>query len=528
MSKNIIPILTGMLIAFIGFSIFWVFQKEDSQRFPLLEKNISENKSQKDSKKVQPQEKNLKKLLENQKNSQETVKKEIKKTDKDIYQEYITEAKKLLDNKYYSLASRQAAEAIKKNPNQIKAYSILGEIYFQTNELWKIENLITRMESIFPEHPEVLIIKTRQFIAARKYQEVLDLLAGIENPPAVLKYYKAVLLALQNNHKEAKKILKSLSSVEISPDTYNDRINLITGEESQKIGDLKTVYLEFEELVEPEDPHLFASLAKALAQNNEFSLAREFTDIAIAEDINYIDGWLIRGFTHLSQKNYAQAENDLRQSYELDPIRPETQYFLALALLEQKKYKESLIFFEKTLDYDFEFSEEVRWKLLDIYAQQKKYDKVLEFYKNLLTYNSEPKRFISAVHTAVDLLKKPEEALIFSKLLLKKNTKDQTALNIHAWALIANKKLDEAELILNKTLTLNTKNPRTLLNLGILYQKQKKLNKAKETFKKSYTVGLDQPDFVNIVNLASQKYNKLLEVNLPKEKTPSLNPENSP
>jgi len=508
MSKNIISLLTGFLIAFIGFSIYWVFQKENRERFPTSK-----------IKQELPEIKNSGKNTSHKKNSSQAQnnKQDNQKILKASYQEHIEEAQKLLENQYYSLASREAAEAIKQLPNQLKAYTILGDVYFQTHETWKIDNLIKRMEKIFPNHPEVLIIKTRQFISLKKYQEVLDLLSEIAEPPAILKFYKAVLLALQNNHKEARELLKSLSKVKVSDDAFEDRINLITESESKKISDFKTVYLEFDELIEPEDPHLFASLAKTLAQNDELDLAREFTDIAIAEDVNYIDGWIIRGYTHLLQKNFIHAENDLRQAYELDPIRPETQYFLALALYEEKKWNEALLFFEKALDYDFEFSEEVRWKLLDIYAAQKKYDKVLKLYQNLLDFNSEPKKFISAVHTAIDLLKKPEAALKFSKLLLEKNKEDQLALNLHAWALISNKKLDEANLILNKTLKLNPKNPRTLLNLGILYEKQGLKEKAKDTFKKSYMVGLDQAEYVNIVNIASGKYNKLLEELKPKE-----------
>ncbi len=452
----------------------------------------------------------------------------------------IEEAKKLMDHQYFSLATSEIAEAIKEKPDFIEPYLLLAEIYLRTGDVWKLENLLEEMRERFPNDPELTVIKTRQFINARKFADVLSLLNEVEeNLLPELQFYKAVLLSLQNDHEGTKAILKELQKIPVDKKDFvvtEDTIEQKTDEEKyvlapeigNKISKFAIAYEEFETLSEGKNAHLFATLSKILAENNEAVLGREFADTAIKEDVSYIDAWILRGYTELLLENTDSAEEDLRHAYELDPLRPETQYFLALALYEQKKYTEAALFFEKALDYNFEFSAEVRWKLLEIFSIQKKYDQVINLYKQLLDYDADSQKFVSAVHTAVDLLKKPEVALEFSEILIEKNPDDVFALNIHGWALIANTQYVLASQTLEKAKTLAPSNPRTYLNLGLLYEEQSLFDKAKEMYKRCYELGKENPEYLGIVNLAVEKYNQLLEQERPESREASANPPSSP
>jgi tetratricopeptide (TPR) repeat protein len=455
------------------------------------------------------------------------------------YMGRLKEARTLMSHDYYSLASNEIAQALKQKPDHIEPYLILAEIYLRSGDVWKLENLILELEKRFPQSQEIIVIRTRQWIAARKFSEVLEIMKTSEQLPPELEFYKAVLLALQNNHDGAREILQNLQQLDVATETpivseeglidpYEGE-RVLTQEVSLKTKELSIVYEEFDNLAEGKNAHLFAELAKVLATYNEGTLARELADTAIKEDVRYIDAWILRGYAQMLLRDYHLAELDLRHAYELDPLRPETQYFLALTLFEQKKLDEAALFFEKALDYDFEFSAEVRWKLLDIFSAQQKYDQVIELYRDLLDYDTESERFISAIHTAVDLLKQPSVALEFSTILYDQDPSDVMAANVHGWALIANEKYVEAGQILEAAQAEDPQNPRTYLNLGLLYEQQDKIEDAKRFYKKCYELGKDNPNYTSVVNLAVDKFNKLIEAEeRPQSPMAPINPPNSP
>ena len=451
----------------------------------------------------------------------------------------LKEARTLMNHDYFALASNEIAEALKQKPDYIEPYLILAEIYLRSGDVWKLENLILELEKRFPDSSEILVIRTRQWIAARKFEEVLEMMNKTETLPPELEFYKAVLLALQNDHDGAREILKNLQKLEvITEDPIVSEAGLIDPYEGQrvltsdvavKIKELSIVYEEFDNLAEGKNAHLFAELAKVLATHNEGSLARELADTSIKEDVSYIDAWILRGYAQMLLRDFHLAELDLRHAYELDPLRPETQYFLALSLYEQQKLDEAALFFEKALDYDFEFSAEVRWKLLDIFSAQQKYDQVIELYRDLLDYDTESDKFISAIHTAVDLLKQPSVALEFSTILYEQDPEDVMAANVHGWALIANEKYVEAGQILEAAREAEPQNPRTYLNLGLLFEEQNKFDEAKRYYKKCYELGKENAEYNSVVNLAVDKYNQLIESEeRPASPAAPINPPSSP
>lgn len=450
----------------------------------------------------------------------------------------LKEARTLMEHDYFALASNEVAQALKQKPDHLEPYLILAEIYLRSGDVWKLENLITEIEKRFPGSPEILIIRTRQWIAARQFSKVLDIMKQAEALPPELQFYQAVLRALQNNHEGAREILKSLQKLDVATkepivsesgliDPYEDE-EVLPAAVAVKVKELSIVYEEFESLAEGKNAHLFAELAKVLATHNEGTLARELADTAIKEEVGYIDAWILRGYAQMLLRDYHLAEEDLRHAYELDPLRPETQYFLALSLYEQEKLAEAALFFEKALEYDFEFSAEVRWKLLDIFAKQQKYDQVIELYRDLLDYDTQSEKFISAIHTAVDLLKQPSVALEFSQILYDQDPTDLMAANVHGWALIANEKYVEAGQILQAAQEQDPQNPRTYLNLGLLFEEQDKLDEAKRYYKKCYELGKDLSEYNAIVNLSVDKYNQIIESERPESPAVPTNPPNSP
>ncbi|MCF7830485.1 tetratricopeptide repeat protein [Candidatus Gracilibacteria bacterium] len=451
----------------------------------------------------------------------------------------IKEAKQLMEHEYFSLSTIELQTAIAEKPDLIQPYLILGEIYLRTLDLNRLENLISELKNKFPNDREIAVLEGRKLITEKKFSEALEILELIDDdlPPA-LKFYQAVLLGLQNNHTQAQEILTELKNLPVESrdlivgesgvESEDLDSNSLTPEVATKINSFTKVYDDFSKLSEGKNPHLFALLAKSLASNNEAVLAKEFAEIAIKEDISYIDAWIVRGYANLQMKETTLALQDLRHAYELDPIRPQTHYFLALALYESGQSEEAILFFEKALAHDFEFSAEVRWKLIELFSKAKRYDRVLELYQELLDEDSNPKEFASALHTAIDILKKPEIALEIAEKLVANKPNDIFALNMQGWALTANKKFIQAEKVLKEAKKLNPDYARTYLNLGLLYEQQSKFLEAKEFYKTSYDLGKNNQE-TSLTNLSAEKYNELSSrTERPEEPSAPTNPENSP
>lgn len=456
------------------------------------------------------------------------------------YENRIKEAQKLIQHEYFSEATLELSEAIKLKPNYTEPYLLLGNIYLRENSTEKLNNLILKLEKTFPNDSEILILKTRKLINEKKFSEIMSSFENTKELPFELQFYKAVLLSLQNDHETSQEILKSLERLPIktidSQTKKEGNTNHKTEEAektirrdfAKKVSDCRIVYEEFEEFKEGKNAHLFAKFAKTLIANNEIILAEAFADTSIKEDDQYIDAWVLRGYSRFLQKDYQNAIKDFRHAYELDPIRPEVHYFMALALIEEGYLDEAALFFEKALEYDFEFSEEVRWTLIDILAQQGKYDQVLELYKQLLNYETDPQKFASAVHTAIDIVNKPEVALEFTEILIENNPHDIFAINIYGWALIANNQYAQAEKVLNQAKKKDPSNPRTFLNLGLLYEERNDNIQAMKMYQKSYELGKGKKNLASLVNLAADKYNELTIKNRKTKKPTTTRLENSP
>jgi len=448
----------------------------------------------------------------------------------------LREAKSLMGNGYFSLATVELQNAIRENPESPEPYRALGEVYLRTQDMTKLQNLIKELGKIFPGDPEIPVLKGRKLIAEQNFQEASTFFRQTKGPLSPsLHFYQAVLAALQNNHAGAQQILSDIASLPVKKDTLTPAASEDTAsvppELAEKVQGMLDAYETFQDLSEGQNPHLFALLGKVLAEKNEATLAQKFAEVAIKEDVSYIDAWIVRGYANMQMGKIDAALEDLRHAYDLDPLRPQTHYFLALALDKAGKTDEAILFFEKSLEHNFEFSDEVRWKLVDLFSRGGKYDRVVELYRELLNSESEPTEYVRAMHTAIDILKQPEVALEFADRLIKEKPDDAFSLNMHGWALVVNKKFIQAEKDLKEALDLEPENPRTFLNLGLLAEEQAEFEKAKEFYKKSYEMGKTRTDelSVSLTNAAAERYNSLMsKIEHPEEPAAEENPKNSP
>ncbi len=419
----------------------------------------------------------------------------------------------------YSRAAVELVEAISERPEIIRPYILLGEIHIRTRDFTKIEGLIVELDRRFPNEPETDVLRARELIAREDFAAARTILQKADSATLdpVMLLYQAILASLQNDHKRAKVLLSALGERSVQEPlmigedgvTEVEMENAITPEIAEKVKALQLVYDQFAQFADGEDPHLFALIAKALAENNEPTLARSFANVAIREDIAYVDAWMLRGYANFLLNDLSAALEDLRHAYKLDPVRPEVEYFLALTLEKLGQKMEAAMFYERLLTRDFPYHSEVRWKLIDLLTEQKEMDRVVELYQEQAEVESAPNKYVSVVHTLINVLHKPKEALALTETLLSKQPQNVLALNLRAWSLIEDGQLSEAEILLKKTEKLNPENPRTQLNFGVLREREGNPVAAREFYKKCYELGQGKP-FSSVVELAVARYNALL------------------
>ena len=429
------------------------------------------------------------------------------------FQGRLREAQKMIEHEYYSLATLELQKALQEKPEELKPFQLLAEIYLRTKNFAKIaglkKNIASKTDEKFIAFKNEL--KLRELIAKKQFSLVLDIFKNEqEKIREKYRFYYGVLLTLQNDFTRAKKIFSDLSKIKTADQKDDNDILDLDQDFLNRTKKYNQIFADFSEFSDGKNPHLFALFAKALAEDNEFTLAKEFADKAIKQDLEYIDAWILRGYANYKLANYELALLDMQTAYQMDPVREQTQYFMAIILDKLDKLSEAMVFFEKVRGADFEFSVDLRWRMIDILSRQKKYDKVIEIYREIVELDSSPSKFISAVHTSIDILKKPEIALEITRKLYQERPNNQMSLNLYAWALIENSNFTRAKEILTLATSLNPKNPRTFLNFGLLYEKMEEINKALDFYKKSYQIS-GEGQFNPVINIAVEKYNTLLE-----------------
>jgi tetratricopeptide (TPR) repeat protein len=167
-------------------------------------------------------------------------------------------------------------------------------------------------------------------------------------PESPQKAYGLGLLAiLQENHDEAKK-----------------QLNLVIGGWEPVLRSyaraLMGAYDEY--ALFPQSPalHLTALLGRSLAQVQECELALPLLTRVTQQQADYRDAWIVEGYCELSTERYQESLASLEKAYQIDPEKPETQYFLARAYAGLEDHNNAVTFLQYALQNGFTPELEVR------------------------------------------------------------------------------------------------------------------------------------------------------------------------
>lgn len=288
----------------------------------------------------------------NQTNTDKTEK-EGKKVEKNPKEE----ARRLFANDNYLQAADMATKALKSNANDAEMLELIGEIHLRRGDNDKLAEHLAYMQQQYADADVTKYLAFRSDLVAFRFSEALATIRslGTDIPPKY-RFYRGVLLAMLNDHRAAAE-----DFAEVAKTSDNNLRN-----KAQK---MQESYAQHDFAQEAKDPYLFTLLAKSLAELHEYPIARAMAEIALQEQPEYTDAWIVRGYSFLMMEEYDLAIQDLLKAHGMDQTRAETLYLLGISNQKKQQLEQSIAFLEQAYEIQSAFAPEIKQTLMALYLQ---------------------------------------------------------------------------------------------------------------------------------------------------------------
>ncbi len=306
----------------------------------------------------------------------------------------------------------------------------------------------------------------------RGAQETLDTMRRSGGRPEDLLLLESIILLRTGEMTKAREILQAsddsphkhyglalLAIASADYDTAKAELQLVIGGWEPVLRSYaRTLASAFDQYaLFPNSPviHLQTLLAKSLADVQECELALPMLAQVTAQQPDYRDAWMVQGFCELSTERMSEAVASLEQAYNLDPEKPEIQYFLARAYGASGDHTGALTYLQYALRNGFSPESEVRRLLAGEALEVGNIDLALEQYDALTTLPEADVDTFSAYIAAAITAGKKEEAYVKAKEAVTRWNDDASAHELLGWAAQATDRIDEARKELQEALRLN-------------------------------------------------------------------------
>jgi len=218
---------------------------------------------------------------------------------------------------------------------------------------------------------------------------------------------------------------------------------------------LQGAYDEFTLFPEGSNLHLITLLSRALAQVQECELALPLLVQVTNTQNEYRDAWIVQGYCELVTERPEEALASLEQAYNLDPQKPEIQYFLARAYAALDQYQNAITFLEYALVNGFEPQSEVRRLIATQALESGNALLALEQYEELTSEEDATFDLFEGFITASLALGNSEEAYLKAKEAIERWPENAQAHELLGWAALETDRIEEARLAFKKALSIN-------------------------------------------------------------------------
>lgn len=330
----------------------------------------------------------------------------------------------------------------------------LAQAQLQRRDMDALEDTITDLKNAGARPEDLLLLESIVKLRTGELVAAGDVLNAAADSPQ--KHYGLALLALvQGDHAK----------------TQQELTFVVNGWDPVLRSYAKTLqgaYEEFSLFPESTNEHLITLLSRALAEVQECELAIPLLLQVTQKSDDYRDAWIVQGYCELTTERPEQALASLEHAYNLDPQKPEIQYFLARAYGKMHEYQNAITFLEYAITNGFEPQVEVRRLIAQYALEVGNAGLALEQY-GLLTESEAATFDMFEGYIAASLsLGQPDEAHEKAVLATQRWPEDARTFDLLAETLLRLDRKDEAKVANDQALQLNP-------NLKTAVQRQKDL-----------------------------------------------------
>ncbi|MCF7844872.1 MAG: tetratricopeptide repeat protein [Kiritimatiellales bacterium] len=330
--------------------------------------------------------------------------------------------------------------AVKANGG-LPALRKLAKAQLQRRDISGVRSTIGKMRSAGARPEDLLLLESVVSLRAGELLEAQNVLDAAADSPQ--KHYGLALLAIiQGNH-------------EIAQEELAQVINGWEPVLRSYARTLQAAYDEFMLFPEGSNLHLITLLARALAQSQECELALPLLVQVTTSNDDYRDAWIVQGYCELITERSQDALASLEQAYNLDPQKPEIQYFLARAYADMAQHENAITFFEYSLANGFEPESEIRRLIAKSALENGNAAIALSQYEALTQMEDAPFEMFDGYITASLALGNHEEAFIKATEATTRWPQNARAWELLGWACMETDLTDEAREAFGKALEIN-------------------------------------------------------------------------
>ncbi len=245
----------------------------------------------------------------------------------------------------FAAAQTEYQQAVDKSGG-LSALRKLAQVQLQRRDLEAVTKTIDALKRAGARSEDLLLIQSVVLLQKAELSQAEQLLTPAPDSPQ--KHFGLALLAIiQGQHDKARQELKQVQ----------DGWEPILRTQART---LQAAYDEYALFPDSPEIHRTTLLARALADVSQCELSLPMLAQVTAQKDDYRDAWIVQGFCELVTERPKEALASLERAYNLDPQKPEVQYFLARAYAAQQDHQNAVTFLQYALRNGFEPQRDAR------------------------------------------------------------------------------------------------------------------------------------------------------------------------
>lgn len=317
----------------------------------------------------------------------------------------------------------------------------LAQAQLQRRDVGAARDTLRRLRSAGARDEDLVLLESIIHLRSGERDDARRLLENAADAPQ--KQYGLSLLAIvEGRHDDARGALAAV----------------LGGWEPTLRGYAKTLlaaYEEYDLFDGSPETHRSTLVARALADVGECELALPILAGVLAQQDDYRDAWIVQGYCQLTTERPDEAKLSLERAYEIDPQKPEVQYFLARTFAKLGDHQAAITYLRYAIENGFSPVAEARRLLVAEAFAVGDAALALRELEALTDAPDAPVDAFADFVTAALSVGQKEEAYARAQAAVAKFPDSAVAHELLGWAAMETNRKDEARVELTKALDMD-------------------------------------------------------------------------